>query len=71
MTSFIIIGILFVLGLCAVFLIFPPKSQAQIKQEDEEEAKHWAEYAQSFKDAAVKRSIDKKFNGTMNKHFKD
>ena len=71
MTTFIIIGILFVLGVCALFLIFPRKSPEQIMQEDAEEASYWAEYAQDIKQQAVKQSVHKKFNGMMDKYWRD
>ena len=61
MISLIFIGIAFVLGLCAIFLIFPPKSQEQIDQDDEQEAAHWAEYAEQVRQEAIRKAVKKKY----------
>ena len=61
MISLIFILISFVLGICAIFLIFPPKSQEQIDQDDEQEAAHWAEYAEQVRQEAVRKAVKEKY----------
>ena len=61
MISLIFIGIAFVLGICAVFLIFPPKSQEQMELDDIEEATHWAEYAEQVRQEAIRKAVKKKY----------